>query len=169
MRETPGRGNCDVSAQQIVEAEMIRALILFFGMCLLGNGQTILSVPFRLEVQGEPFVGRVSVKVRLSNRLVASGSNNGNYVVFEWQPTEGATYDLDIMAGRHRIVVTGVHAYDFQASWTLSFDFPPFQTPCGMEVPEGDRSRVIRVDCVVFDDHKGDPPQRVVTYLRTPR
>jgi len=148
---------------------MIRVLILLVCFGLHGGAQTPLTVPFRLDVQGKPFQGRVSVRVLLKNRVVAKGSNSKSALVFKWQPEEGASYDLDLTAGRHRVRITEVHAYDFRSTWAISLAFPPFQSPCGMEVPEGDRSRVVRVDCVVFDDQKGDPPQRVMTHIRTPR
>jgi hypothetical protein len=28
---------------------------------------------------------------------------------------------------------------------------------------------VVRVDCIVFDDGRGDPPQRVMMHRRVPR
>lgn len=148
---------------------MIRTLILLIGVGLHGRAQLPLTVPFRLDVQGKSFQGRVSVRVLLQNRLLAKGSNSKSGILFRWQPEEGTSYDLDVTAGRHRVRITDVHADDFRSTWTISLDFPPFQSPCGMEVPEGDRSRVVRVDCVVFDNQKGDPPQRVMTHMRKPR
>lgn len=148
---------------------MTLLMILLIGVGLHGSAQTALTIPFRLDVQGKPFQMRVTVDVLRNNRVVAKGFGNKSTLVFRWQPEEGASYDLDVRAGRHRLHIPDVHAYDFHSTWSISMDFPPFRTPCGMEVPEGDRSRVVRVDCVVFDNQKGDPPQRVITHLRMPR
>ncbi len=148
---------------------MMRVLVLLFCIGFCGNAQSPLAVPLRFDVQGKPFQGRVLVKVSFRNRVVATGSSNRGTLTFSWRPDDGATYDLDVAAGRHRVHIADVHGYDFFSTWAISLDFPPFRTPCGMEVPEGDRSEVVRVDCVVFDDRKGDPPQRVMTHMRTRR
>lgn len=148
---------------------MMRALVLLFCIGFCGNAQSPLAVPLHLDVQGKPFQGRISVRVFLKNRVVATGYGKRGTLTFSWQPNEGVTYDLGVTAGRHRVHIAEVHGYDFHSAWAISLDFPPFRTSCGMEVPEVDRPKVVRVDCVVFDDRKGDPPQRVMTHLRTPR
>lgn len=148
---------------------MIRLLILLICIGIRGSAQIALTIPFRIEVQGKPVHARVTVSILRKNQVVAKGFGNKSTLVFRWQPEEGAMYDLDLRAGRHRLYIADVHANDFRSTWSISLDFAPFRTPCGMEVPEGDRSRVVRVDCVVFDNQKGDPPQRVMTHIRTPR
>jgi hypothetical protein len=105
---------------------MIRALILLVCFGLHGSAQTPLTVPFRLDVQGKPFQGRVSVRVLLKNRVVAKGSNSKSVLVFRWQPEEGASYDLDVTAGRHCVRMTSVrpgrsawlfHHFNLHAGW----------------------------------------------------
>lgn len=148
---------------------MTRAALFVVCLGLACYGQVPLSIPFSLKVEGKTFSGRALAQVHKSNRILATGSSANGAIVFKWQPEDGAIYDVEIRAGRHRIVITEVHAYDFRSSWTINLDFPPFRTPCGAEVPEQERRHVVRVDCVVFDDGKGDPPQRVMMHRRVQR
>jgi hypothetical protein len=148
---------------------MRRVTIFVFCLAVACCAQVPLSVPFDLKIQGKAFSGRVVVQVRQNYRVVATGASAKNAIVFRWQPDDGATYDLEVTAGQHRIVITEVHAYDFHSTWAINLDFPPFGTQCGAEVPEQDRPQVVRVDCIVFDDGRGDPPQRVMMHRRVPR
>jgi hypothetical protein len=145
---------------------MIRVLILGIGLKLCACAQSSLNVPFSFDVRGKPFRGVVSVKILVQNQLVAQGSGGNGSIALRWQPIQGVLYDLDLTAGRHRVRIKEVNANNFRSTWAISLDFPPFRSPCGRALPESDRSRVIRIDCVVFDDLKGDPPVRVITHFR---
>ena len=97
------------------------------------------------------------------------GKSSGKHIAFAWAPPDdGGVYDLELVAGPHRVVIKDVRPREFHADWTIELDFPPFQHTCGAEVSAGDRANVVRVDCVTFDDLKGDPPQRVMLHKKLP-
>jgi hypothetical protein len=126
-------------------------------------------VAYKLLVKGKPFTRTMTVKVIRSGTEVARGKSSGKHIAFAWAPPDdGGVYDLEFVAGPHRVAIKDVSAREFHADWTIELDFPPFQHTCGAEVPAGDRANVIRVDCVTFDDRKGDPPQRVMLHKKVP-
>jgi hypothetical protein len=142
------------------------AAFLLFAVLALGKASP-LSVPYQLLVRGKRYNGSVAVKVVHSSKEVARGKASRGRIEFVWAPTDGEIYDLEIVAGRQRIAINDVKTREFYTDWMIELDFPPFQHTCGAEVPATDRSNVVRVDCVVFDDRKGDPPQRVTFHTRT--
>ncbi len=146
---------------------MIRAVLVFLMAAAALGGQPILRVPYKLLVRGKPYTSMVSVKVIRSGIEIARGKSSGKHIVFAWVPPEDdGVYGLELIAGRHRVVIKDVRAPELHADWTIQLDFPPFKSTCGAEVPVGDRANVLRVDCVTFDDRKGDPPQRVMLHKR---
>jgi len=144
-----------------------KAWSLLFFVATIAMGQATLLVPYRLVIRGKPYTGSIIVEVSQSGQVIARGVSIGQNLAFRWNPVNEEALDVDVIAGRQRIAIKGVKPGDFRAVWLLEQDFPPFRNQCGGEVRSAERSSVVRVDCVVFDDRKGDPPQRAMIHKKT--